>query len=286
MSYYIIAILVLVFTLIYLLIRLRTLEKHFKGNVEDNKNFGTMRNGSAVLKKTLRRSKEKALKNIGTRFTIIRRSLFLFWFIIMVFLLLYPFLGNFSKGVFSVFASTGTIFLGFAAKPFIENIIAGMVITLSKQFNVGDTILIKDQYGVVEDINMTHTIVKLWDWQRFVIPNVNMLKENFINYSLVDQSQWSKVEFWISYDADIAIVEELALRLARENTHVNLTSKPYFWVMEMTSENIKCWVAALTDTPVNGWSFKSEFRLNFYSELGKHGIKPHLNVKYAVSDKN
>lgn len=78
MSYYVAAILVLVFTLIYLLIRLRTLEKHFKGNVEENKNFGAMRNGSSVLKKTLKRSKEKALKNIGTRFTIIRRSLFLF----------------------------------------------------------------------------------------------------------------------------------------------------------------------------------------------------------------
>ncbi|WP_320046673.1 mechanosensitive ion channel domain-containing protein [uncultured Ilyobacter sp.] len=280
MTYYVALILVLIFTLIYLLIRLRTLENHFKGNVEDNKNFGSMRNGSAVLKKTLKRSKEKALKNIGARFTIIRRSLFIFWFLIMVFLLLYPFMGNFSKGVFSVFASTGTIFLGFAAKPFIENIIAGMVITLSKQFNVGDTILIKDQYGVVEDINMTHTIVKLWDWQRFVIPNVNMLKENFINYTLVDESQWAKVEFWISYEADMGVVKELALKIAKENTHINLRSEPHFWLMDMTSENIKCWVTALTDTPANGWSFKNEFRLKFYTELRKLGIKPHF--KYVL----
>ena len=280
MIYYALLILVLIFILLYLLIRLRTLENHFKGNVEENKNFGSMRNGSTVFKKTLKRSKEKALKNIGARFTIIRRSLFILWLLIMLFLILYPFMGNFSKGVFSVFASTGTIFLGFAAKPFIENIIAGMVITLSKQFNVGDTIVIKDYYGVVEDINMTHTIVKLWDWQRFVIPNVNMLKENFINYTLVDESQWAKVEFWISYESDMEIVKELAIKVARENSYVNLSNEPHFWVMDMTSENIKCWVAGLTDSPANGWSFKNEFRLKFYTELKKRNIKPHF--KYVV----
>jgi small-conductance mechanosensitive channel len=278
--YYVAIVLILIFFLLYLLIRLRNLEKYFKENVEENKNFGSMRNTSTLFKKTLKRSKEKALKNIGVRFTIIRRTLLILWLLIMMFLALYPFMGNFSKGVFSVFASTGTIFLGFAAKPFIENIIAGMVITLSKQFNVGDTVVIKDYYGVVEDINMTHTIVKLWDWQRFIIPNVNMLKENFINYSLVDESQWAKVEFWISYETDMEIVKEIALKVAKENPYIKLDSEPNFWIMEMTSENIKCWVAGLTDSPNNGWSFKDHFRSKFCTELRKLNIKPHF--KYVA----
>jgi small-conductance mechanosensitive channel len=177
-------------------------------------------------------------------------------------------------------ASTGTILFGFAAKPFIENIIAGMVITLSKQFNVGDTITIKENYGVVEDITMTHTIVKLWDWQRFVIPNVNMLRENFVNYTIVDESQWARVEFWISYEADVELVRELAIKIAKENPYIKSNTDPNFWIMDMTSENIRCWIVGLTDSPTNGWFFKTDFRSKFYMELRKLNIKPHF--KYVV----
>jgi small-conductance mechanosensitive channel len=280
MVYYIVIISFLSLLLLYILISLKRLEEHFRENVEEKKNFGALRNKPSRFKNVLKGSREKALKNIGVRFTIIRRILFILWLLIVMFLIFFPFMGTFSKGVFSVLASTGTIFLGFAAKPFIENAIAGMVITLSKLFNVGDTIIIKENYGVVEDITLTHTIVKLWDWQRFVIPNVNMLRKNFINYTIIDESQWAKVEFFISYEADIEQVKELAIKIAKKSRYIKPNTEPNFWIMDMTPENIKCWIVGLADSPNNGWFFKTDFRSKFYIELKKLNIKPHF--KYVV----
>lgn len=94
---------------------------------------------------------------------------------------------------------------------------------------------------------MTHTIVKLWDWQRFVIPSINMLRENFVNYSLIDQSQWSRVEFWISYEADIDVVKELAIKLGKTSPYAKQNTEINFGVMDMTSENIKSWLVGLTE---------------------------------------
>ena len=241
-----------------------------------------MRNQPNRFKKVLKNSKERAVKNIGIRFTIIRRIVFILWLLIVVILIIFPFMGTFSKGVLSILASTGTILFGFAAKPFIENIIAGMVITLSKQFNIGDTITIEENYGIVEDITMTHTIIKLWDWKRFVIPNVNMLRENFVNYTLIEDSQWSKIEFWISYEADINLVKKTAIKVAKESPYIKNESEPNFWVMDMTSENIKCWIVGLTDSPTNSWFFKSDFMTKFCVELKKLNIKPHF--KYIKVD--
>ncbi len=130
MIYYIVVITLLFLLLWYILRSLKKLEDHFRGNIEENENFGALRNKPGRFKNIFKRSREKAIKNIGVRFTIIRKTLFVIWLLIVLFSILFPFMGNFSKGVFSLLASTGTIFLGFAAKPFIENAIAGMVITL------------------------------------------------------------------------------------------------------------------------------------------------------------
>lgn len=282
MTYYIAILPVFFLLLIYLLKRLKRLEEYFTENVEESENFGTLRSRNGK-KNVFKRSKQKAIKNLGMRFTIIRRIIFILWSSVVVFMILFPFMENFSKGVFSVFASVGTILLGFAVKPFVENLIAGIVITLSKQFNIGDTIIIKENYGVVEDINMTHTVVKLWDWQRLVIPNQIMISESFINYTIINESQWSKVEFWISYEADIDLVKRTALNIASKNPYRIKDTDPEFWIMDMTQESIKCWVAALTDSPANGWFFKSDFRTKFYIELKRLNVKPHF--KYFVMDK-
>lgn len=283
MTYYIAIVPVSIFLLVYLLKRLKRLEEYFTENVEDKKNFGSLRKRKESKKNNVKKSRQKAIKNLGTRFTIIRRIMFLLWFSILMALILFPFMGTYSKGIFSVFASGSTILLGLAAKPFVENLIAGIIITLSKQFNIGDTITLKESYGVVEDINMTHTIVKLWDWQRLVIPNQLMISQSFVNYTIVNQSQWSKVEFWVSYEADIELVKKTAISLASKSPHRIVDTEPEFWIMEMTPQNIKCWVAALTDSPSNGWLFRSDFRTQLYIELKRLDIKPHFN--YLSVDK-
>ncbi len=113
-----------------------------------------------------------------------------------------------------------------------------------------------------------------------------MLRENFVNYSLVNESQWAKVEFWISYEADINLVKELALKIAKENNYIIPDTEPNFWIMDMSSENIKCWLVALADSPTNGWFFKTDFRSKFYMELQKLNIKPHFKYVFLNEKSN
>lgn len=58
-----------------------------------------------------------------------------------------------------------------------------MVISFSKHFLTGDTVTLDSQYGTIEDISLTHTTIKLWDWQRYVVPNHRMLSKEVINHS-------------------------------------------------------------------------------------------------------
>ncbi|MGE9291710.1 MAG: mechanosensitive ion channel domain-containing protein, partial [Puniceicoccales bacterium] len=114
-------------------------------------------------------ARDQALESLGSRFSIIRRTLLSILVLVWLFMAAIPFLDGFSTRLISVFGAAGAVLLGIAARPFLENVIAGYVVTFSKQFRTGDTILLDKQYGTIEDITPTHTVIKLWDWRRYVV---------------------------------------------------------------------------------------------------------------------
>jgi small-conductance mechanosensitive channel len=103
-------------------------------------------------------ARASALEELGSRFSIIRRTFLSILVVFWLALAMLPFLGSMPTGVLSVFGAAGAVLIGIAARPFLENVIAGYVITFSKQFRTGDTILMDECYGTIEDITPTHTI--------------------------------------------------------------------------------------------------------------------------------
>jgi len=225
--------------------------------------------------KNAKRQKEKALEGYSQRFSIIRRIILIVYLLIWMLTLLTPLFGAISATFISLFAAAVAAVIGIAARPFLENLIAGVVITFSRQFRVGDTVLLDKDYGTVEDITITHTIIKLWDWRRLIIPNNQMLSREMVSYTAKDAYLWAYVEFWISYDADILKVEEVALEAAQKSLHFAREGVPRFWIMEMAREGIKCWVAAWTKSPTDSWYIKIDIRTRLIQEFKKRGIKTH-----------
>ena len=41
---------------------------------------------------------------------------------------------------------------------------AGVVIAFSQPLRIGDTVLIEGNWGKVEDISLTYSIIRIWDW--------------------------------------------------------------------------------------------------------------------------
>ncbi|KXB08419.1 hypothetical protein AKJ55_01055 [candidate division MSBL1 archaeon SCGC-AAA382M17] len=228
-----------------------------------------------VAFKSDKKQKEKALEGYNQRFSIIRRTILIIYVLIWILILITPLFDRISATFVSVIAAIIAAIIGIASRPFLENLIAGVVITFSKQFRVGDTVLIDNHYGTVEDITITHTVIKLWDWKRLVIPNNAMLNKEMVSYTTKDSYLWAHVEFWISYDADIFKVEEIALDAASRSLHFARTGVPRFWIMEMDKEGIKCWVAAWALTPTEAWYLKIDVRKRLIQEFKKNGIKTH-----------
>lgn len=216
---------------------------------------------------------QTALDSLSSRFSIVRRlafvSLGLFWTLAIVI----PYLGTLPATIASLVAAVSAVLVGIAAKPLIENFIAGVVITFSQPIRAGDTVVLDSHYGVVEDITMTHTIVKLWDWRRYVIPNANMMTEKFVNLTLHDSYQWSHVEFWVAPDTDMKLVAKTAIDAANRSHYLAHHEPPRFWVMDMDKDGIRCWVAAWADSPTDAWQLKTQIRTSLIQDFKELGIR-------------
>lgn len=219
--------------------------------------------------------RQQGYKNIEARFTVHRRLLMPLVGVVTLILAAVPFLSAIPATLFSVMVAVITVAVGVAARPILENAFAGLMMSFSRVVRVGDTVRIGDWYGSIEDISSTHTTIRLWDWKRYVVPNSLIIQKEIINYSIFDQRLWAHVEFWVSWDADIALVRRLATEAAQASPYCEQDEAPTVWVMSTDKEAISLWVAAWAKNAADAWMLSEDMRTRLVEAFQKHGITTH-----------
>jgi small-conductance mechanosensitive channel len=221
----------------------------------------------------------RGLENIETRFGFFRKVLLPMTLGLWIIFLGIPYLDTASKTYTSIIFTIITVFLSIAAKPFVENLFAGLVISFSNSARIGDTVEIDGHYGTVEEINLTYTTIKVWDWRRYLVPNAKLISKEFLNYSLTDKHIWACIEFYVEPDGDLELIEKEIIEITKKSPFFN-TQKfedPQVWNMGVEKDAIKLWLAAWAKNPSTGWSLKSDMRKAVINTLKKHGLKPQLS---------
>lgn len=222
-------------------------------------------------------ARQQALINVETRFTLFRATLVPVVLLVTLTLVALPLLQELPATMLSLLVAAVGVIVSIAARPMLENFVSGVLISFSKPFRIGDTVTVDGEFGTIEDITVSHTIVKAWDWRRLMIPNSQMLSKQFVNYSIVDRYQWKNVEFWVTPEADLHVVEEVARQAAKSSPAYADYEEPRFWVMEMGKEGVRCWIAAWADTPSLAWQLSHDVRTHLAKELRERGIATHLH---------
>lgn len=85
----------------------------------------------------------------------------------------------------SLLASAGVagVALGFAAQKSLGALLAGIQISLSQPIRIGDSVLLQNEFGTIEDIGLTFVTVRLWDERRLIVPTPSFLDQPFQNWS-------------------------------------------------------------------------------------------------------
>ena len=123
------------------------------------------------------------------------------------------------KAVTSILAGAGILGLaiGFAFQDFFANMLAGVLVSIENPFDVGDSIEINGQRGVVKKINFRTTEIRLPEGPLLFLPNKELMQNPLINHS--NQGFYRvTVTVGVSYDDDLQKVEKV-MRKVLEKLH-------------------------------------------------------------------
>jgi small-conductance mechanosensitive channel len=85
----------------------------------------------------------------------------------------------------SILASAGIVGIvaGVAARSTLANVFAGVQIAFSAPIRIDDVVVVNDEWGRVEEITLSHVIVRTWDERRVVLPCLYFLEHPFENWT-------------------------------------------------------------------------------------------------------
>jgi small-conductance mechanosensitive channel len=117
----------------------------------------------------------------------------------------------------SLLASAGVIGLvaGFAARPVLGNLIAGLQIGLTQPIRIDDVVVVEGEWGVIEEIASAYVVVRIWDDRRLVVPLQYWVEKPFQNWTRRATELTGTVTWWVDYRVPLARVR-VALQRACE----------------------------------------------------------------------
>lgn len=110
----------------------------------------------------------------------------------------------------SLLASAGAagLIVGLALQPVLQNLLAGIQIAVTQPVRIGDSLIVENEYGTVEDIKATYVVIRLWDLRRLVIPLSYFLEKPFQNWTRESTNLLGTVMVYLDYSVPVAEMRE------------------------------------------------------------------------------
>jgi small-conductance mechanosensitive channel len=154
---------------------------------------------------------------VVTRYQVLRRTVFtLIVFVgVLSALLVIPQVRAVATGILASSAVIGII-VGFAAQRTIGNFIAGLLIAFAQPVRLGDYVETAGFTGVVEEIGLTYTFIRIEDNDRLVVPNEKIASDTIRNSSIRSRKKLAHVTVQVPLDTDLEAVRTLLREAAQD----------------------------------------------------------------------
>jgi small-conductance mechanosensitive channel len=147
----------------------------------------------------------------ATRYRVLRKTLVsaIIFVGVMSALLVIPPVRALAGGVLASSAVIGLV-IGFASQRTIGNVVAGILIAITQPLRLGDRVTVEGTEGIVEEIGLTYTWIRMRDNDRLVVPNEKLASESIRNSTIRSEETLAEVKVQVPASADLrAVVNSL-----------------------------------------------------------------------------
>lgn len=207
-----------------------------------------------VIRRVVRRRSMRGKLDPSAYWTIFQVLRYLIWVIVTV-----QVLDNFGIKVTVLLTSIAALLIGvgLGIQQIFGDLVSGFVILLERNLKMDDVIQLEDgTVGRVVEIGFRTSRIRTRDDIVMVIPNSKFVNDRIINWNNIDNRTRHHVNVGVAYGSDVALVQDILLKVAGSNERVakqplpfvrfldfgesSLNFQLFFWVEEsFYVENIK-----------------------------------------------
>ncbi len=189
----------------------------------------------------------------------------------------------------SLLASAGLagLAVGFAARPVLANLIAGIQIAITQPIRLDDVVIIENEWGRIEEITGTYVIVRIWDDRRLVVPLQYFIEKPFQNWTRRNSSIIGSVFLWVDYSLPLEPVREELRRLCGEVPELWDGRVIVLQVTDTSEKSIQLRVLVSSPDSSRNWDLRCHLReslIGFIHRQYPHSL-PQLRADLSVGHK-
>ncbi|OTQ28588.1 hypothetical protein B6D19_02985 [Gilliamella apicola] len=227
------------------------------------------------------RQLRKILTNRNVDPTVVKfvSSLSYYAIIVMTLVAVLGQLGVQTASIVAIIGAAG-LAVGLALQGSLSNFAAGVILIIFRPFKVGETVIINNQKGVIDSIQIFSTSIVTPTNELVVIPNSQVVGANIINYTRLPERRLDLVVN-VGYDSDIRKVYEVLKQAVDKTSNILTNKEPTIRLDQLDASSMNFNVLIWT-TNANYGPVKAELLENIKNGLTENGI----NIPYPTMDVN
>lgn len=147
-----------------------------------------------------------------------------------------------------VTSSVLSIVIGLALQDTLGNFFSGLALQMQRPFEVGDWIMFQDKLGQVIEIDWRAIRIRTLDQDVVIIPNSEISKTTFTNYSKPTKLHRIVIPMGVSYKASPNLVKEIIMKILEEEPEVLSHPTPSILLVKYNDFSIDYEIRVYTET--------------------------------------
>ncbi len=162
----------------------------------------------------------------------------------------------------------GGAVIAFSSSTLIANGMAGVMIKLTKPYDVGDVMSFKEHFGKVYHIGLLHTEVQTLHREIVNVPNLLAISDVIVNYT--EGNYLVNVTINLGYDVSHTLAEKLLLEAVSRTSRLK---QGFVLMTEMSAFGVDYEVNALLDNVEKKIRKESELRKNIFDVFFENNVQ-------------
>ncbi len=170
----------------------------------------------------------------------------------------------------SLLASAGLagLAVGFAAKPVLGNLIAGLQLAITQPIRLDDVVIVEGEWGRIEEITGTYVVIKIWDERRLIVPLQYFIEHPFQNWTRKTSELIGSIFLWVDYSMPLEPLRKELENLCKQSPTLWDGKVSVLQVTEATEKAMQLRILVSSKDSSSNWDlrcFVREKLINFIS---------------------